>query len=354
MDQATNNWFNKNKYLILGIVFLTVVIAAAVSVIYYLQVKNIYIDTTPIVHRDPTKDWKTYTNTGYGFEFKYPKEWVLKDNTNPDDCTSSDCIKQNPSYDIKVSFINEMIFSSTYCSANPSDIPRCEGGIDWGINGDEAFVMKGKTGGQGIIELWLPNVTEDRKGVFRQVISTLKFIESDIVYCGGIGIPWVKCPTTGYICELEGSYPDAKTICKKQVETSTWKTYTNKQFGFEFKYPAGDFKKEGDDTFTGLLNLRYKIDQTIDFTIVLYTVKNDNIGVSYCQSIKDFNRCQFFKSNFDIPIVIDWGDNSTAYSTIDLSTALGLPMNAMFNLNPVSDESKEIFVQILSTFKFVK
>ncbi|MCX6719794.1 MAG: PsbP-related protein [Candidatus Staskawiczbacteria bacterium] len=28
----------------------------------------------------PTDDWKTYTNTQYGFEFKYPKDWVADTN----------------------------------------------------------------------------------------------------------------------------------------------------------------------------------------------------------------------------------------------------------------------------------
>ena len=27
-------------------------------------------------------DWKTYTNTQYGFEFKYPKEYTVQDSTN--------------------------------------------------------------------------------------------------------------------------------------------------------------------------------------------------------------------------------------------------------------------------------
>lgn len=31
---------------------------------------------------DETANWKTYTNTQYGFEFKYPKEYVIKDGDN--------------------------------------------------------------------------------------------------------------------------------------------------------------------------------------------------------------------------------------------------------------------------------
>lgn len=28
---------------------------------------------------DPTANWKTYTNTKYGFSFKYPKDWVIEE-----------------------------------------------------------------------------------------------------------------------------------------------------------------------------------------------------------------------------------------------------------------------------------
>lgn len=31
----------------------------------------------PVAKEDPTKDWKTYTNSTYGFEFKYPSDWQL-------------------------------------------------------------------------------------------------------------------------------------------------------------------------------------------------------------------------------------------------------------------------------------
>lgn len=31
---------------------------------------------------DPTADWKTYSNTTYGFSFKYPTDWLVKDMTS--------------------------------------------------------------------------------------------------------------------------------------------------------------------------------------------------------------------------------------------------------------------------------
>jgi len=35
----------------------------------------------PSATPDPTADWKTYTNTQYGFEFKYPPIWMIEENS---------------------------------------------------------------------------------------------------------------------------------------------------------------------------------------------------------------------------------------------------------------------------------
>jgi len=36
---------------------------------------------SPTASQDPTAGWKTYTNTQYGFEFKYPQSWVFEDHS---------------------------------------------------------------------------------------------------------------------------------------------------------------------------------------------------------------------------------------------------------------------------------
>lgn len=55
--------------------------AIAIGVSYYFERQNLEADyKTPIASEqpsktDPTRDWKSHTNTTYGFSIKYPKEW---------------------------------------------------------------------------------------------------------------------------------------------------------------------------------------------------------------------------------------------------------------------------------------
>jgi hypothetical protein len=65
------------KYKILGYIFIIVAGLAVVSLIYYWQTpKGIQSNVRIPIHQDATANWKTYTNTQYGFEFKYPNNWA--------------------------------------------------------------------------------------------------------------------------------------------------------------------------------------------------------------------------------------------------------------------------------------
>lgn len=74
------------KMLLIGLgAFLIIIIGGGIG--YFLGVDNSEqttpANTTPIVKvsptptPDPTANWKTYTNTKYGYEAKYPQSWYL-------------------------------------------------------------------------------------------------------------------------------------------------------------------------------------------------------------------------------------------------------------------------------------
>ena|SRR3989339_587695 len=65
-----------NKKIIWVIVIAVIVI---LGVSYGIE-KYSQLNTKPVEKRmESTSDWKTYTNTKYGFEFKYPKDWTVDD-----------------------------------------------------------------------------------------------------------------------------------------------------------------------------------------------------------------------------------------------------------------------------------
>ncbi len=66
-------WFS--AHMLLGVVFLLASGAAIVTGMYYWQtVKSLPQTVDFPVHRE----WKTYTNSEYGFEFKYPEEFATE------------------------------------------------------------------------------------------------------------------------------------------------------------------------------------------------------------------------------------------------------------------------------------
>ncbi|MBX4191820.1 MAG: hypothetical protein KW804_03405, partial [Candidatus Doudnabacteria bacterium] len=61
---------------VLGVVFVIALGAAG----YYWQTTRIETPVfEPVKHEDASKNWRIYTNTSAGFEFKYPDDWVIEE-----------------------------------------------------------------------------------------------------------------------------------------------------------------------------------------------------------------------------------------------------------------------------------
>ncbi|TSC91072.1 MAG: Uncharacterized protein CEN90_620 [Parcubacteria group bacterium Licking1014_17] len=79
------------KKMTLAIILAVVITALIVGGIMYLWLGRSGQTPNPMVSYTPTATptsvpmdttgWKTYTNTRYGFEFRYPKNWFLIDNS---------------------------------------------------------------------------------------------------------------------------------------------------------------------------------------------------------------------------------------------------------------------------------
>jgi len=67
------------------------------------------------------------------------------------------------------------------------------------------------------------------------------FGDSSPDQCGGI--IGQACPV-GYECKYADNYPDATGVCVRGgggESESTWQTYRNEEYGFEFRYSEGDY-----------------------------------------------------------------------------------------------------------------
>ena len=75
LQPATEKKKSFSGNIVVGMIFLVAVAAAIISGIYYWQVSKEANQAREFpIHKDLTATWKTYTNTQYGFEFKYPSD----------------------------------------------------------------------------------------------------------------------------------------------------------------------------------------------------------------------------------------------------------------------------------------
>ncbi len=81
---------NQNQKGIVSSLAIIIIIAIGIIAIggvlayQYLWAPEEKIEEEKEVPKDETAGWKTYRNTEYGFEFKYPEEWKIIDEENPE------------------------------------------------------------------------------------------------------------------------------------------------------------------------------------------------------------------------------------------------------------------------------
>lgn len=234
---------------------------------------------------DETADWKTYRNDKYGFEMRYPLDWqeqLYGDGIAFLSASTIEYYKQGVYTDI-IPDIGISILS------NPDNGPIEEIRKDWyasyptkekiTIDGHSAIRYDTTTSeppavlidnGKTSIVVGLYRKEDDRnKQIFDQALSTFKFTDE-----------------TSRLLNQKTQTPPTAT---SSDDIADWKTYTNKQYQFEFKYPSvwisqplGEF--DGKNTvekniysgepITGqYFNLGFKIDNDIyiDFEIASYS-----------------------------------------------------------------------------------
>lgn len=245
----------KNK--LLGYIFIAAVFAAIVSAVYFLSVYS-SIPQDFFLPSHHVQKTAVYTNPQYVFQFNYGKNNVLDTSGN-----QSNFFK-NPATSIVSASVPRSEFPKTNfgsaiftvavqtksqeasCLVAPktqeingtifhvSEQDGAAAGTRYKTKVYRVFRNQhcfelSETIGIANIDNFEPGaVTEvDENNIWDrldQMLKTFKFndlqaADSDTVFCGGIAS--IPCPLSGYVCEKEGVFPDAGTICKKGTRVVT-------------------------------------------------------------------------------------------------------------------------------------
>ena len=252
-----------NKKFIITFVILLLLGGGAYAGIWYWQKQQVAQEVVPTFTPrasalpDSTADWKTYTNTRYGFELKYLPTLtafraVAQDNplAVKGDEQQFFIIKNSMDISSGISFeintLGSIQLGTFYKSAKNLDDylnllsdKNDKGEIirrfvrDTKIGGRDAKwyeINEWNTSLQAFV--WNPDVYfQNNNDIYNirvsvtldpairdQILSTFKFTDTAGQFCGGIA--GVMCPS-GYTCKLEGSYPDAGGTCIQNSNTGT-------------------------------------------------------------------------------------------------------------------------------------
>lgn len=129
-------------------------------------------------------------------------------------------------------------------------------------------------------------------------------------------------------------------------ETADWQTYRNENLGIEFKYPQDWILNESKD----------KIQDKKDKLIISISTGNSAVlGISYCDAYPGDKRCETVRIDNTHALMIDWGNwNSPEGGNAFASTQLNGERVLFITFHRTNTSTKEIFNQILSTFKFIE
>ncbi len=309
-------------------------------------------------------NWKTYRNEKYGFEFKYPSNWVLNDKwqNDPDLITTisapttiTTCY-EGCGPDIEFYYYLSILEASRHDGV--SSVPK---NIDEYVNNKDTSLTKPKEvifAGNKAFE-----VTRYSYSSYFSIIIQDKNALYEILF-GNLG---AKKDLNNIENQILSTF---KFISTSTVDTSSWKTYRDEKYGFEFNYPSSwgvDIDSHGMKSKGG----QGGIDLYKDYLPGTYRQPENMTG--YCKIgivLFDENFTKFSKNvlsdNYFVEsstTLVVAGLKGIRIVTDEAATeeSVYLPFSATEILSiemlcggDVWDNGEKVLDQILSTFKFTK
>jgi hypothetical protein len=327
-SKPSNIWFDK-KHVITYIIVLVglAIIGGAIYAYQWERTKypcgrELAGDCLQIVGDitapDPTANWKKYSNSQYGFEFNYPNSW-------PDLKTTT------------VASTNSQGTASIYFC-----LPGAENYLEKNCaqpykGYDRVFELQVLTNKQ-----WDDYYAQEYNNY--QEGPRIELVGGNDKYT----FIWVSHQDTG--TEI---VPTGDTMTKidttfeftnfHDIDTSTWKTYSDNQYGFEFKYPADwNLRNQTQDVFKTDMIFESKTGNTIEFILTNeeFTPCEEDCTSNHVQNISGKNW-----TIYDLSYDKKQG-KAAVLKNNNLRFAFSTSLSATFN--------SQTFDQLLSTFKFTK
>lgn len=276
-------------------------------------------------------NWKTYTNTQFGYQINYPLGWVTGISTILNGSPVVFCPSTFADSDITVVC---KVKSAGHLDTYAMMLLR-----RWTINDAPKYLgnrhLWTDPSGKYVIELQLADT--NYKDIFDQMVSTFKFNQTT------------------------------------SADTLNWKTYSNNKFGFEIKYPADtQISNTNDyDTLSNqpiLMGVIFKPAASKGILIINVrgasvdlvdspTCYDTALGVD--PSLPSINGINFVKWNISKYISQGIGpwDDGREYCVIHNKVAYNLILETAYesNVNETLDVDKDsVLNQMLSSFKFTK
>ena len=296
------------------IVFIIVLLAGGGYLGWYFYSKS--KTTVPMIatQTNETANWKTYENKDYGFSIKYPSDYTI--------------LGLNGAQEIGDAFSYNIIFSSKDGQFTVN-ITEIGGSIvkPIGINStttsditvagqsgkkfdDLAYVVDGAKYRYAIMYTGDASVvpTQEQKNILKQMVSNFQFIST--------------------------------------TSTADWKTYTNTDYGFSFKYPTGWENKISEGT---IIFTKQPIIETELIESITVEKNTDNLSLEQVQAkFKSSGR----NINSTTPVKIG-GENATRIVTGEFATDAIIFVHQGY-IFTIETQGNLFDTEVLSTFQFTK